>query len=258
MYSKETYEQAFELRKEGLSYLKISRKLNIPSLTTIYAWVKKGKMPQGRFLDENHNKLSPELGYILGVICGDGYISFSRTKGCIGLDVKDKDFALFFREQLEKWCGVRASFRFRRDKGLYITILYSLRATRFLRNFDIFSLVNADKRIKSNFIRGFFDSDGGVSGSNLDKPRISTRFIAVYNNDKKLILFIKDLLGSLGIKVQNIDKRIGSSFNPNNINYRLRIGGRENIKKFKEKIAFSIERKNKKLDAILNSYREIR
>ena len=254
MYSKETYEQAFALRKLGFTFKEISKKLNIPSHTTIYDWVGKGKLPHGKFLDPNYNKVSSELAYIFGVIQGDGYASISKTKGCIGLDVKDKDFALVFKDKLEKWSGLKSSFKFRREKGLYITRLYSLRATEFLKYFNIFNLSKASNKVRSNFLRGMFDSEGGVSGSNLKTPKTATRFIAVYNTNKQLILFVNDLIESLGIKVQNIDSRIKSGFTDYTLLFRLRIGGREYLQKFKEKIGFSIERKNRKLDEVLNSY----
>ncbi len=221
---------------------------------TVRGWIKMGKLPRGRFLKHNFDKLSPELGYILGVVKGDGCIVVKKTKGWVSLEVKDRDFAEMFHNQLEEWSGLNFSLYFNKKKKLYTTMLYSLRAARFMKAFDIEKLIGANGIVKANFLRGMFDSEGNVSGSNLKTPRTATRFIAVFNNDKKLILLVKTLLESLGIRVQNIDKRIGTGFKDTTINFRLRIGGFENLKLFKEKIGFSIERKNKKLEEILGSY----
>ena len=193
----------------------------------------------------------------MGVVEGDGYITLRRTKGNIGLEVNDRDFALCFKDKLEKWSGLKVKFKITEGQNTrFIVTLHSLRAAQYLKSFDIYCLTNAEENIKSMFLRGFFDAEGGVSGSNLKTPRIATRFIAVFNSDKKLILFVKNLIESLNIKVQNIDIKIGSGFNKNGIYYRLRIGSKENLIKFKQRIGFSIERKNKKLDEVLNSYRK--
>lgn len=256
MYEKEQYEKAFGLRRKGFTYRKISKELNITYPGTVLGWIKTGKIPRGRFLNSNFHKISPELGYILGVIAGDGYVIVKRTKGRIGLEVRDKDFAQYFHNQLEKWSGLKISLSFNENKKLYTIVLYSLRAARFLVDFNIYNLINFDNKIKANFLRGLFDSEGCVSASNLETPRKATRFISFHNSDKKLTFLVKTLLESLGIRVQNVDKIIGSGFNKHGIYFRLRIGGKNNLKMFKNKIGFSIGRKNKKLEELLNSYQD--
>ncbi len=255
MYTKEQYEKAFELRKKGLTYVDISKRLNIVYPATVRGWVRMGKLPRGHFLRSNFDKLSPELGYIRGVLMGDGYLSIKRTgtKGQIGLEVKDKDFAQTFHKQLEKWSGLKARFSFNENKGLHTVRLSSLRAVEFLRDFNIFDVINANEEIKVNFLRGMFDSEGNVSGSNLTTPKKSTRFVSLFNTDEELIRLVKVLLETVGIKVQNIDKKIGG-FTGRTVCFRLRIGGKSNLEMFKNKIGFSIERKNKKLEEILRSY----
>jgi len=259
MYSREQYIKAFELRKEGFTYEEITKILKLKFANAVYGWIKRGYHPQGKFLSINHNKLSNELAYVLGAVEGDGYLGFGKfrgriTKGCIGLEVKDKDFALCFKDNLEKWSGLSVSFRKRNNTDRFVSTLFSLRAAQFINKYNINSLVKANSKLKSNFLRGLFDSEGNVSGSNLDRPKISTRFIGFFNTNLKLIYLVKKLLESLGIEIQNIDKRIGGF--KNSLCYRLRIGGKENLKRFRDKIGFSIKRKNKKLDDILKSYKK--
>ena len=256
MYEKEQYEKAFDLRKKGFTYKKISKELNIVYPGTVRGWIETGKIPRGRFLNSNFQNLSSELGYILGVIGGDGYVIVKRTKGRIGLEVKDQDFAQHFHNQLAQWSGLKFSLGFNQNKKLYTTILYSLRAARFLKDFDIYNLINADNKIKANFLRGLFDSEGCVQAYNLRTLRKATRFISFHNSDEKLVFFVKTLLESLGIRVQNIDKIIGSGFIKHGVYFRLRVGGKQNLKMFKDEIGFSIKRKNKKLEELLKSYQD--
>ncbi|MFA5175755.1 MAG: LAGLIDADG family homing endonuclease [Candidatus Nanoarchaeia archaeon] len=256
MYSEEQYKKAFDLRKEGFTYNEIKEKLNLLSLNAAYGWIKKRNLPRGSFLSSDAKKLSPELAYILGVIQGDGYVSISRTKGCAKLEAKDKDFVKNFKNKLSKWSGQKSYFNLRKDRNLYTATLNSLRASQFLKDFNIYNLSNTKKDIKISFLRGLFDSEGGVSGYNLSTPRTATRFIAFYNTDKDLIFLVKNMLESLGIRVQNIDKRIKSGFSTNTLLFRLRIGGKENLEKFNNTIRFSIKRKNKKLEEVLRSYKK--
>ncbi len=256
MYSQEKYEHVSRLYKKRVSFTKISKITKIP-YQTIYGWIRFKKRPRGYFLKKGFEKLSVELAYIIGVVEGDGYAPLEKSKGAIGLEVSDKDFAKYFKENLQRWSGLRTSFKFNEKKKLFITRLYSIRAVQFLYQFNFYKKIKkAKQNIKIAFVKGFFDSEGGVSGSNLDTPKKATRFIAAYNSNKKLIYFVKSLVEDIGINIQNIDLRNHSGFtNDKTKEYRLRIGGRENLKKFKEKIGFSIKRKNKKLDKVLKSYK---
>lgn len=255
MYSPDDYEHALKLKKQGLSHIQIAKKLGIKYPRTVYAWIEKGIKPRGKFLAPNSNMISLELAYVLGVVEGDGYNVLKKTKGHIGLEVKDKDFAEMFKSMLEKWSGLSVSYYFNSKKQLYTVILYSLRASQLLHYFNFLQLKISTKEIKCSFLNGFFDVEGGVSGSNLQTPFKATRFIHAYNTNFDLICFSRDLLESVGIPIQNIDKRQKSGFTPEKtIEYRIRIGGKENMKNFKENIGFSIDRKNKLLNKVLESY----
>ena len=61
MYSREQYEKAFELRKEGFTYKQITQILNLKTINTAYGWIKRNYKPQGKFLNINFNNLSAEL-----------------------------------------------------------------------------------------------------------------------------------------------------------------------------------------------------
>lgn len=127
----------------------------------------------------------------------------------------------------------------------------------------LINIKNSSKITKGTFLRGFFDSEG--SAYFRIKYGITDRKIELCNNDFGLIKFCKELLEELGIKTRNIDKRFRSertlrgrklsSFNF----YRFTLKeNKENFKKFRDLVGFSIKRKQDKLDGLIASYREFR
>ena len=73
----------------------------------IIGWIHKNKKPFEEVLikkiPEESKILTEDKAYILGVLCGDGYLVFQKEKGryLIGLDVCDEDFADEFRRCLK-------------------------------------------------------------------------------------------------------------------------------------------------------------
>ena len=60
-------------------------------------------------LPDNSKELTPELGYVIGAILGDGYVRYCKHGNYIALNVRDEDFADYFKEQIEKWSGKNAT-----------------------------------------------------------------------------------------------------------------------------------------------------
>lgn len=87
------------------------------------------------------------------------------------------------------------------------------------------------------------------------------RKIEICNTNYKLLLFCKNLLEELNISTRKIDKRIrgtreinGRILKPFTF-YRFTLSeGKDNFIKFKQMVGFSIERKRKKLEGLINSY----
>jgi len=77
-----------------------------------------------------------ELGYIIGVVCGDRNIG----KYTVRLGCTDKDFAYFFKSQLDNWSGlcsgsyVRYS-RIRSHKPIFAIELNFIKTCNFLKKF---------------------------------------------------------------------------------------------------------------------------
>lgn len=201
--------------------------------------------------------LSKELAYILGVVYGDGNVHTHKDKvrssGWIALKVKDKDFALEFKRTLEKWSNFDIK-SFLDKRGFYHTVLYSRNAAIFVMNFDLNRVLEAPNKVKYFFLKGLFDSEGTVAGSNLDILQKATRYVGFYNNNKEIVDIVSSLLKGMGMK-HSIRSRIHSGFGSKKVQYELIIAGSQNMYIFYKRIGFSINRKQERLKKVLNSYK---
>ena len=146
---------------------------------------------------------SKNLFYILGVLNGDGYIS----KDFFRLAVKDKEFADYCEKKIEEWSGLNVCRYIRKDKyfkqGFYYELRFnSKKAVEFLDKFYItkfqnkaienirkFANTENKKDYYTEFIKGFFDSEGYFSGNK----------IGFSNTNYYLITLIKEFLDYLDI-----------------------------------------------------------
>lgn len=284
-YNLEQYNKAIESRKGGLGSQRISKIINVPR-TTIDGWIYKDRKPydfsekriaacnskenvermramnkitqpkavkisaelRTKRLPESAKKISRELGYILGVIYGDGHVSVKQRR--VILAATDKDFVLEFKRNIEKWSKFKARLYTRELKKTHyikarkiqwVSYIDSKEASEFLYNFNQNSIVEESDKIKCIFLRGFYDSDGCAYKN--------FRGIIGYNTDYNLILLVKKLLNSLNI-YPTISKSKINKIGPYNCKefiYKLCIYKKENIKKFYELIGFSIRRKQERL-----------
>ncbi len=265
--SLDEYNLVMNLRREkkGRGAITLSRMTGIPR-HTIHDWIYRRTKPKclrkTKILPSRAKKLSPELAYILGVIEGDGclykYRRHSLRGECYGyglvLSVTDKDFADYFYDQVKKWCG----FHLYRNRGpqtgigykdIYTIRLRSKDAYEFLKTFDLDELKESSEEIKCMFLNGFFDSEGHV-------PKRKNGFIHIGVVNLDIILLVRNLLQSLNIKFGSIlEKNLtDKTF------YYFHIGSIESLQRFKDKVGFSIKRKQDRLVHILDSnqsYKEL-
>jgi hypothetical protein len=272
------HDKVISLRKQGRSYNQIAGVVNI-SCTTAQLWVKTTRKPrflyatrrQQRQLNSRARKLSQELAYIYGVLIGDGYLDMAEYSSRISLQVVDKEFATKFYHVLKKWSGFKPTWResirihnhktkygsLIKDKSFYYTVrLGSKQAVKFLASKvkcktkqwavpkDIKESNN--KRIISSFLKGLYDSEGFP-------------VLNVKNNNKRIeiemwgiqLRQVQTLLKKLNIESTFIRGKKGDGRGT----YVIRIIKKESIKSFAEKIGFTIERKKRKLQEILSSYK---
>lgn len=205
--------------------------------------------PKKLILDEN-------LGYILGTLKGDGYVGKYSKSGVyiIGLEVVDKDFALYFKKVLDEWTGFEAIIKYYPKKSnSYRVWLYSKFVVDYLKNFDIEKIKTASKKIKRMFLRGFYDSEGCVPKD------VKAKFISISNQSRQLLQFCKDLLSNLGMESRPIriqskkgDRTNFGVYSENH--YELNIGNKENLIKFRDLVGFNIKRKQNNLIKMIDSY----
>lgn len=207
-------------------------------------------------LKQSTKKLSKEFAYVLGAVYGDGhyhiYKTGRRTNATIILQVKDKDFALEFKKNIEEWLGIKAKDYFKNN--FYKVAIYSIEAVKIIKNIKISNIPkDFSKKLQSHFLRGLFDSDGGVVGTNLDKRRFAKRWIHFSNNDKEIINAVSSILTNFKISYK-ISSRVHSGFNSKKLQYEVLIYGKDNLSKFYKGVSFSIKRKQDSLLTIINSY----
>jgi len=213
---------------------------------------------QGKTLDKQLYKLPASsneptfnLGYVIGVILGDGciYMNSRKYKYFIQLIVKDKDFAEFFAKIFEKWSKKRVSVKFikRLEKHkktgekfyspYYSVIIYSKNISIFLE--DKIKLLNwiykSTKSLKIGVIKGLWDSEGHYSSYKL----------GFSNYDQNVMKLFLTLTNELGITFKTIkDGRESQSR-----------GGIKTTYNFYKIIGITIKRKRDKVEEILNKGR---
>jgi len=214
------------------------------------------------------HELTEEKAYIMGVMCGDGCLwkGFTKKKQItkitrqiehhIRLVAIDKDFVDYFSDCVKKVYGVKPSYKFRKSKNTNWSdthTVYCRQKSVFtdIESFGTFStkswripsqLLNSpNKEIVGSFLKGFFDSEGTVCAKRYN------RYIRADSTNIKGLREIVYLLSILGIKTTKISKSRNC--------YHVSISNIDGLEKFYNNIGFSIQRKFKRLESIINEYR---
>jgi len=205
-------------------------------------------------LKKGFQKLNNNLAYIIGVIYGDGYTCYipKSHNYFIGLEVIDKDFALKFKKELEKWTNRNIYFgkhyrkythttqyenKFNNSSISYKVVLNSKEATAFIKMNKTRILKEIkesnDNNLKISFLRGFIDSEGSISG----------HYIKIANKNKDILIDVQTMLSSIGINNARLYKHCKNGYE----GYDLVFWGKSKFKTFIKKIGFTIKRKQTKL-----------
>jgi intein-encoded DNA endonuclease-like protein len=264
-HSLEEYNLAMNLRSNfGWGEYRIQRKLleqgfNV-KLGAIIGWIRYGKKPFNQRIvsqiPESSKHLTKEKSYVLGTLCGDGYLA---TGYRIGLDVCDKEFAQYFRYCLWKIYNLNPSIRlvtekktnFKSQKPQYCVMLVSKLAAldllSYIPSFKTFEwgvpeqVKEASLEIKAMFIKGFADSEGSV------KNRSLNREIYLFSGNSKGLKEVQQLLTHFSIN-SFFSKRGATVFS-------LRTGDYRSLKNYYDNVGFIIKRKQEKLEAGLKRYK---
>jgi len=276
--TKEEIKQFIQFYKRGESVHYIAKKLNRYHSTVLYYLNKlnikrrsrkeavKLGIRNGRIrifknqIPNSSKKLSLEKAYILGVLCGDGFLTYNSSKSMyqIGLSAVDKEFVNEFRNNLLQ------VYRLNPTKEVYIskisnwnnqskTRLCSREACEDLLYYGKFGvkkwrvpeqIKRADLDIKSQFIKGFFDSEGNVDEK--------SKRVRIFSINRDGLEGIQALLDNFGIR-SKIHYR--NNKRPRSTSYKLSIQDRKSIELFDKYINFIIVRKKNRLKWIVDSYK---
>jgi len=226
-----------------LKYLGVDSNSFINNKSFVKTLIKIHNTIPPEFLNQN---LDTNRAYVFGVVGpGDGSVSEKLVR----LGAKDLDFIKVFKKAIEKSFGIKAKLHWDNCYKIWHVIVCSKDLANYFRSLNVsFEEENwrvpqfiktSNKDIKIAYLKGVFDSQGGVNFvSN------KTRNINLRSYNSRGLIEIQSLLENIGIKSSLLDK-----------NRRLYIFGRDNMKKFQESINFSIKRRRDKLKQLFKSYK---
>ncbi len=246
------------LRKDALSYNEIIRRVEAETgaklrKSHVSEWLNGKHRPFGYVRNFDPTPI-PELAYVIGVELGDASMSVGKKNYnyMIKLRVIDKEFAEEFSRCLSvilrrspprvKWHEKTRSWH---------TQLSSLLLTNFLRQGlkVLVPTISHCDDCKAAFLRGFFDSEAGMTG----------RVLRVSNGDRDLLVLVCNLLSSQSVETTGIhlSKKAGNlvlikgRFYRQNLDQMYVYVRSRSLNTFREKVGFTIVRKKAALDAAL-------
>jgi len=236
----------------------IANKFCIPR-STVSAWFH-GRQPIYKFCIGKHYRetfdkkipkssksLTANKSYLLGVICGDGYVNYKGYY--ISLETVTENFIRKFQESLisvygKDFCGtIKPTCR-----GKKRIIVCGKEMTEDIRKYLPVKgsfcwripkeIMKGSKKHKISFLQGFFDSEGSVH---------EKYSIEMFSSNKKGLIDIKNLLNSLEIKTSKIRCRTKNR-------YVVYITGKENIVKFINMVGTNIPNRLNRMRNLLLRY----
>ena len=256
------YNDVHKLRKRGLSYTEIRKEIYRKhgvwiGTGTISRWLRGVSSPyNGRRLPSPELlKPSEDLGYVIGVVLGDGYTCEGSYGDVIGLRAKDKEFVEDFGRCLSNVLG-REPIRPWKDTGAYVAIARSKTLHELLRKpIDLKRIkeyVEHCPKCTAAFLRGLFDSEGCVSKKG---------YITLYNSNYEVLVYAQRLLRRFGIESTGPwphkrkgttmhDPRTGKQYTANKDCYYIYILA-DSLLNFYLYVGFTLKRKQKRLEEYL-------
>jgi len=179
---------------------------------------------------------SKDLYYILGVVLGDGSVGKEGRNYTIKLNQTEKDFAQTFKSALTR-IGLHPScFTVERPppskKLQYVVKANSIIFHKWFKSLtlrDIERMVGQRDDFMISFVKGLYESDGGVS---YYKP--NHRRIDFYSNKRELLELAQRLLRHLGFRPKLYSRARTGGFKPrpNFLRWQLRLVGNPQTDRF--------------------------
>lgn len=250
-YSKADLRRMFFVQR--LKERDIAMKLSI-SQPMVHYLLKKFGFRREKFRYVLHIRQTKNLAYLVGAITGDGHIAkTNKEHNLIQLSSTDKEFAeeigVCFQKLLKKSKPSKTNIFNRTDrfrtKPRYVVNCSSHDLWNWFRTDfreKTFKLCN---RFSADFIRGFFDAEGGTSFITAKRSFV----VHASNKDLELLFLIKKIMEekfnihSL-IKISHKKGSICSDGSIRNFdNFQLLIYRLEDVMRYHDKIGFTIPRK---------------
>jgi intein-encoded DNA endonuclease-like protein len=144
---------------------------------------------------------SEDLAYVIGVVCGDGYVSITRyaregyKQVIIRLRAKDKEFVEEFAIRIGRVLNRSPPKpKVERSTGYYYIKVESKTLYELLKKpVDLEKLrkyIEHCDKCSAAFLRGFFDAEGSITEAGS---------IYAGNSDYRLLEYVQSLLGRFGI-----------------------------------------------------------
>jgi intein-encoded DNA endonuclease-like protein len=239
------------LRKQNITIRTVSEAGKLASL--------EGRLFRQHKIPISSKKFTKEKAYMLGVMCGDGYIHKAKHSYQIGLQATDKDFVIKFSKCIERIYQIKPSFsirlsRHRNWNDQWQTRLVSKSVYNDIINYGAWkadtwsvpsNLLSSPRSLKTEFLQGFFDSEGHVD---VKYKRVSAISINIDGLNG-----IKNLLDSL--QIRSTIRSVKIIRGKRRKSYNINIEDRKSIELFHKFIGFGIKRKSNQLDSLVKSYK---
>jgi intein-encoded DNA endonuclease-like protein len=222
--------------QKGLSLREIGEVYGV-STSTVWKWMRRlGVRPKGKPLQRPDLRPSGALAYLLGVLLGDGCtITYGRERRAC-LHAKDVEFVQEFCRCLNA-IGLHAKY-WRSKRGLYVAHATSKLFVEWFNSLSLSDVEALIRGLEADFIRGFYDSEGNLYAS----ERKRYVYIALYNTRLELMELVGNALRRLGFEAKMRSMKVQPKGDPFTV-YYIRLGGRQKVRDFIEKVKPSIPRK---------------
>jgi intein-encoded DNA endonuclease-like protein len=194
------YDDVIELRKQGLKYKEIQRRIYEKygkqiSRPLISYWVNRKHKPLGK-VNKFDEKPSPKLEYVIGAMFSDAYKYFNDENYRLGLTVIDKEFAEEFGKCLAKVLGRRKPYEpyWNENKKQWVVVGCSIQLFEFLNRplEELRPYIEHCKDCVASFLRALFDAEGSIYVKIREGKK--QRMLRLYNTNKELLIYAKYLL----------------------------------------------------------------
>lgn len=196
--------------------------------------------------------LDEDLAELIGIIVGDGHVSYKKEYNCIticGHAIDDYYYISYYVFNLiSKIFNQHPKIKFRKNNNIRLDLFSKAVASFFTEIIGIPSnknsisvpkcILKGDEEIKGSFLRGFMDTDCSLV---FQKKSIEHNYpiIKMASKSEKLILDIKNILDEFkitGFVIYNRHRK--SNFLKEAVINEIYISGRRNLKQWIGKIGF--------------------